>query len=194
MLSLEKRDMDDEEMRNLAFFAGVADADDATATIRGMAHLESLLFELILRNLERPELIDPFMSLSGRIIWALALGEIGDKTADALRRLAKIRNELAHTHIVVFADDELIKKFIAAARLLPLGHAVDWKLPDDVKVLHDPPLTDLRWQMRMGISALSSVLNNAIVFPPKRTRKRPGPGEGRPGIHLFDNYEPQPPV
>lgn len=179
------------QLRELAFYGGVSDPDDATATIRGMAHIEAQLLELVRRNLERPSLIKVNdFSLDERILWARALGEIGDKTASAIRALARIRNKLAHNHTEVFADTELIGNFIKAARELPTAVTLNYKLPDDVKAEYEPPMTDLRWQMRMGITAVSQQVFNLLVLPPLRTRVRPT----EPSIPVLPTYTPQPPL
>lgn len=181
----------EEKLRELAFYGGVSDPDDATATIRGMAHLEAVLLDLVYRNLERPSLIKVNdFSLDERIKWARALGEIGDKTAAALRALARIRNKLAHDHTVVFADTQLIADFIKAVRALPNSSALDYKLPKDVKIEYDPPMTDLRWQMRMGITVVNQQLWNFWLLPPLRTRTRPT----EPAIPVLPTYAAQAPV
>lgn len=192
---LKSHPIDARLLKSLAFYAGVNEPDDAAAVVRSAAYLEDLLLELVLRNLEHPDLINPSaFSFSQRVRWAHALGEVGPKTVAALKALARIRNKLAHTHTEVIADEGLIKNFIKAAAELPTGDSTNWKLPDEVKAKFNPPMTDLRWKMRMAISVLSSVLNSYIILPPLRQRQRPGPGEGRPDIHVHADYKPQPPI
>lgn len=183
--------MPEETLRELAFYGGVSDPDDATAVIRGMAHLEAQLLQLVFRNLEhtKPINVNAF-SLTQRIKWALALGEIGQKTAKALCGLAPIRNRLAHNHTVVFADNELIKGFVKTVDALPLTVGLEWKMPPDTMVDYDPPMTNLRWQLRMGITMLSQQLAHFTMLPPLRTHVRPT----EPTIHVPPTYTPQKPA
>ncbi len=188
--TLKANGMDPRLIKRLAFHAGVNDAEDAQATSRGMAYLEDLLMELIHRNLEQPDLVKPgSLSFDAKVKWAQALGEIGPKTSVVLRALARIRNPLTHTHTEVLADDGLIAQFLADLEDLWPSSVFTGPMPEAATKLN-PPMTELRWKLRVGIGALAHVINNYVLLPPLRERQRPGPGEGRPDVHIHADYKP----
>lgn len=189
--TLKEIGVESRHLKDFAFHAGVNDPEDAQATSRGVAYLEDLMMELIQRNLEYPELIKSgALSFDAKVRWANALGEIGPKTAVALRSLGRIRNKLTHTHTEVLADEELVEQFIRDMSDLWPGSMIGAGIMPKGVENYNPPMTELRWKLRRGIGALAHVLNNYVLLPPLRERRRPGPCEGRADVHLHADYKP----
>lgn len=94
---------------------------------------------------------------------------------------------MAHVHTRIYAQDELIEDFLVALREFPNTTMLDAPVPQHPSM--DPPLSELRWKMRMGMSLLDGQLHKYTLVPPLRTRSRPGP---HPSIELLPDYEANP--
>jgi hypothetical protein len=117
--------------RDMAFIVSLAIEDDVGAVIRATSHIQDLLLQLVLRNVERLDLVKPSTYSYARLVFLARLfGEINDALAKALDLLATIRNPLAHD-LLHQLDTEAARRFYNAlpegttkAQLQPLleGH------------------------------------------------------------------------
>jgi hypothetical protein len=84
------------------FMERLKDEDDWSFIIKAHALLEALLTHLIVTVLDREELRNPIASLNvvgsrtGKVVFAVALGALGDSEARFIQRLTGLRNRLVH--------------------------------------------------------------------------------------------------
>lgn len=82
------------------------------ACLRGHAHLEAMVQELLERNIENLKPIKDYLekqAFSNAVMWAEALGELPPELAKAIRRFSKLRNSVAHSFENKLTEDDVTK-------------------------------------------------------------------------------------
>jgi hypothetical protein len=155
--------------RDAAFLASIAIEDDVGAVVRATGHIQDLMLRLLLRNLERPELVKPSAySYAALVRWCRLLGEITDELAEALTLLVTIRNPLAHD-LMHQPEAAAIQRFYDA---LPSGALKENMVKVQEHGLVFAEMSKDARLLRLGLLLAAGGLNECLEHPVPRTRLR----------------------